>query len=222
MRRSGLLKAFAIAGTAVTFTLISFASASAAPVVKPSASCKVPIMSVSRTTAIPGTTVRVSGVNFSGCSAQGNSAKPTAILTVKVGVVTAAKVTEVLATTRTTARGTFSVEITVPKVSAGGKSKIALAAASTDPATKLSYIGAAAIAYAAAPIAAISSPAPTPTAPTSSSSGDVPTAVPAGSGGFGAPTGGGQIGTEIIVGGAGAALIALGGVGLARRRSRQH
>jgi hypothetical protein len=227
MRRSRLLKSFVIAGAAVTFTLMSFASATAGPVVKPSPTCKVPVLSVSRTTAVPGTTVRVSGINFSGCTAQGSSAKPTPVLTVKVGVVTAAKVTEVLATTKTTARGTFSVEITVPKVSAGGQSKIALAASSTDPATKLSYIGATPIAYAAAPTTTTSSASPAPTstanaAPSSSSSVDVPTAVPAGSGGFGAPTGGAEIGTEVAIAGVGAALIAFSGVGLARRRSRQH
>ena len=234
MGRSRLFTSIAIAGAAAAFALTSVSEASAAPVLKPSPSCKVPVLSVSRTTAEPGTRVTVSGVNFSGCSAQGSTAKPTPVLTVQVGVVTAAKVTEVLATTKTTASGAFSVQITVPKVSAGGKPKIALAAVAEDPATKLSYEGVAAITYAVAPTTTPSSPASSspaapssatdtsPAAPSSTSSVDVPTAVPAGSGGFGAPTSPVEVGAEITLAAAGIALIALGGVGLARRRSRQH
>jgi len=71
------------------------------------------------------------GQNFSGCSAQGNPAKPTGVLTVQVGIFTAAKVKDVLATTKTSATGSFSVQITVPKVSAGGKPQIGVAAQST-------------------------------------------------------------------------------------------
>lgn len=90
---------------------------------------------------MPGTQVTVSGVNFSGCSAQGNPAKPTAILTVKVGVASV----------------------------------------------------------------------------------DVPTAVPAGTGGFGAPTGHGDLAAEIALGVLGLGLVGAGGVAITRRRPRhQH
>ncbi len=229
MSRVRLLQALAVTGAAVTVTMFSLTSASAAPVIKPSPSCKVPVMSVSQTSAMPGTKVTVSGVNFSGCSAQGNPAKATAVLTVKVGVVTATKASELLATTTTTKTGSFSVQITVPKVPAGGATKIALAAEATDPVTKLSYIGAAAITYSvpttpptttASPTSATTSSSAEPTM--TSSTVELPTAVPAGSGGFGAPTSAAQLAAEIGLGGAGVALLAVGGIGLGRRRGRQH
>jgi len=239
MISSRLLRAVAAAGASAVVCLVGVTSAAAAApaVPKPTASCKVPVLSVSQTTAKPGTKITVSGQNFSGCSAQSNPAKPTGVLTVQVGIFTAAKVKDVLATTKTSATGSFSVQITVPKVSAGGKPQIAVAAQSTDPVTKLSYTGFRSINYTnstapsttAAPTPTASSTAsPTSTAtgtaePTStSSSAELPTAVPAGSGGSGAPTSSAQLGTELGIGAAGAALVALGGFGVARRRAHQH
>ena len=214
MISSRVMRSLAIAGATVAVTLGGAATVSAAPAApKPATSCKLPVFAVSPTTTKPGTKITVLGQNFSGCSAQGNPAKPTAVLTVKIGVVTAAKVTDLVATTKTSATGSFSVQITVPKVSAGGQPEIILAAESVDPVTKLAYTGFRTISY--------TNPTSTP-APTSTSV-DVPTAVPAGSGGFGAPTSSSQIGTELGLGAAGAALVALGGgLGLARRRVRQH
>ena len=232
MKSSRLLRPLFIASAAAAVSIAGVASASAAAPAKPSADCKVPIFSVSQTTAMPGTQITVSGKNFSGCSAQGNSAKPTAVLTVKVGVVTAAKQQKVLATTKTDASGSFSVKITVPSVSAGGEPKIALAAAAEDPVTTLTYEGVASITYSKpAATTAPSTPESTPATPTASSASeapsttssvDVPTAVPAGSGGFGAPTSSGQLGTEVGLGAAGALMVALGGYGMTRRRARQH
>lgn len=234
MKSSRLLRTVFLASAVTTVSLAGITGASAAAPAKPTADCKVPVFSVSQTTAMPGTEVTVSGKNFSGCSAQGNPAKPTAVLTVKVGVITAAKVQKVLATTKTDASGSFSVKITVPSVPAGGEPKIALAAAAQDPATTLTYEGVATIEYskpaptsspAAPTTAASSTPAtstPEPSSASSTSSVDVPTAVPAGTGGFGAPTSSAQIGTEIGLGAAGIALVALGGYGATRRRVRQH
>ena len=225
MKSIRLYRSLLIVSAAAAVSLAGATAASAAPA-KPSADCKVPVFSVSQTTAMPGTEITVSGKNFSGCSAQGNPAKPTPVLTVKVGVATAAKVQEVLATTKTDATGSFSVKVTVPAVPAGGKSKIALAAAAVDPVTTLTYYGFAAVTYSTAPTST-SSPAPTssnPAAPTtpSTSSVDVPTAVPAGTGGLAAPTSPAQLATELGVGGAGLALLTIGGFGLVRRRAGQH
>ncbi len=249
MISSRLLRAVAAAGASAVVCLVGVTSASAAApaVPKPTASCKVPVLSVSQTTAKPGTKITVSGQNFSGCSAQGNPAKPTGVLTVQVGIFTAAKVKDVLATTKTSATGSFSVQITVPKVSAGGKPQIAVAAQSTDPVTKLSYTGFRSINYTNSTAPSTTTAAPTPTAsstasPTSSATGtaeptstassvepastsssaELPTAVPAGSGGSGAPTSSAQLATELGIGAVGAALVALGGFGVARRRAHQH
>lgn len=230
MVQSRLLRSVAVAAVAAAVSLVGVTSASAsAPApVKPTASCKVPILSVSSTTAMPGSKITVSGKNFSGCSAQGNSAKPTAVLTVKVGVLTAAKVKEVLATTKTTAAGSFSVEVTVPSVAAGGEPKIALAAESIDPVTKLAYAGFATVVY-SKPTPTSAAPTPSTPAtstatpePTSTSSVDVPTAVPAGTGGLGAPTTPAQLAAELGLGAAGIALVAAGSIGAVRRRARQH
>jgi len=200
----------------------SAASAATAPKPppKPSASCKVPVLSVAPLQAAPGTKVMVSGVNFSGCPAQGNPAKPTPILQVQVGVGTAAKMGKLLATTNTTPAGAFSVEVTVPALATGGVPKLALLAASTDAATGLSYAGVAVLAYSTP--AATSTATPTPTAP--ASGGGVPTAVPAGTGGqaatVSADTRAEQTGLAVV----GVALVAAGGIGFGRRRAsvRKH
>lgn len=137
-------------------------------------------------------------------------------------MVTAAKVSDVLATTSTTAAGSFSVTVTIPDVPAGGKDKIILAAEAVDPGIKLDYFGTAVIAY-------MTAPAPTSTQPTSShpssnnsSTVDTPTAVPAGSGGFAALTSSSTTAVEIGALGAGALLIGSGAVVLVRRRPREH
>lgn len=44
------------------------------------------MFSVKPLTAAPGSRVKVSGVKFSGCPTQGSKAKPTPVLTVKVGM----------------------------------------------------------------------------------------------------------------------------------------
>jgi len=223
-KSSLVVRSIAVIGAAVAVTMLGTISASAAPAVpKPSASCKVPVFSVSATKAMPGSKITVSGKNFSGCAAQGNSAKPTAVLPVKVGVLTAAKVKDVLATTKTSADGSFSVEVTIPSVSAGGQPKIALAAESIDPVTKLTYAGLATVVYStpAAPTTAAPTTAQSATtlAPTATSTQDIPTAVPAGSGGLSAPNTPARTGLEIGLVGGGTLLLAAGGITLIRRRS---
>lgn len=209
-------------GVAVLAGLVPLAaagSAGAAGVPKPSASCKVPVFSVSPLKAKPGTKVTVSGVNFSGCTAQGSTAKPTPVLTVKIGVQTASKMGAVLATTKTTAAGKFSVTVTVPALTTGGIAKLALAAEATDPSTKLSYAGVAVLAYDVATPTATGS-APVSAAPTSPPGGGVPTAVPAGNGGQAAAAGAGTRDAQFALGGAGALLAAAGAVGVSRRRGQ--
>lgn len=223
-KSSLVVRSIAVTGAAVAVTMLGTISASAAPAVpKPSASCKVPVFSVSATKAMPGSKITVSGKNFSGCAAQGNSAKPTAVLPVKVAVLTAAKVKDVLATTKTSADGSFSVEVTIPSVSAGGQPKIALAAESIDPVTKLTYAGLATVVYStpAAPTTAAPTTAQSATtlAPTATSTQDIPTAVPAGSGGLSAPNTPARTGLEIGLVGGGTLLLAAGGITLIRRRS---
>ena len=136
-----VLRSLLVTGAAIAVTTLGSLSASAAtaPTLSASPVCKVPAMTLSSTTAAPGIKITVSGKNFSGCTAAGSTAKATPVLTVKVGVLTAAKVQALLATTKTSSDGSFSVQITVPKVSAGGEPKIAVAAISEDPATKLVY-----------------------------------------------------------------------------------
>lgn len=193
--------------------LAPLASASAAPVPpKPSPSCKVPVFSVAPLKAKPGSKVTVSGLNFSGCPAQGNTTKPTPVLTVKIGVESASKMGAVLATTQTTATGTFSVTVTVPALASNGVPKLELVAAATDPATKLTYAGVAILAY------DVASAAPTSTAP----GGGVPTAVPAGSGGHAAVTTAAAREEQYGALGAGVLLLGLGGAGIRSRRTRRH
>lgn len=220
MKHPRLFRTLLIGAATAAVSLSTIASASAAAPVKPSPDCKIPVFSVSQTSAVPGSEITVTGKNFSGCAAQGNPAKPTAVLSVKVGVVTAAKVQEVLATTKTDAAGGFSVKVTVPSVPAGGEPKIALAAVAEDPVTTLTYYGTASITY-SKPAPSSTTPTPASSEPTSSSV-DVPTAVPAGSGGLAAPTSSAQLDTELGLGAAGVALVAIGGYGATRRRVRQH
>lgn len=208
-------------GVAVLAGLVPLAAAgsAAAGMPKPSASCKVPVFSVSPLKAKPGTRVTVSGVNFSGCAAQGSIAKPTPVLTVKIGVQTASKMGAVLATTKTTAAGKFSVTVTVPALTTGGIAKLALAAAATDPSTKLTYAGVAVLAYDIATPPATGS-APVAAATTSPPGGGVPTAVPAGNGGQAATVGSGHRDAQFALGGVGALLAAAGAAGVSRRRGQ--
>jgi hypothetical protein len=185
-------------GAALLTGLAPLASADAATVPKPSASCKVPVFSVSPLTAKPGTKVTVSGVNFSGCSAQGSTAKPTPVLTVQVGVESASKTGAVLATTKTSATGSFSVQVTVPALSTAGVAKLELAAAAKDPATGLAYAGIAVLAY-------------------DTSGGGTPTQVPAGTGGQAASTSSSTRDAEFGLLGAGLLVAGLGGLAMARR-----
>ncbi len=180
------------------------------------------MLSVTPLTVTPGSKVMVSGVNFSGCPAQGSKAKPTPVLTVKIAVVDAAKTGKVLATTTTSRTGVFSVSVTVPALPSGGVPKLALVAQAKDPATGLDYVGLAVLAYksvaktpapVAAPVKHI-----TPVTPAPSGGGGVPTAVPAGSGGLAAATSPATRDAELVLGGAGLVLLAAGGVGLGRRR----
>ena len=173
---------------------------------------------------MPGTKITVSGKNFSGCAAQGNPAKPTAVLPVKVGVVTAAKVTKVLASTKTSADGSFSVEVTIPAVDAGGKPKIILAAEAMDPVTKLTYSGVAQVLYSAGGSSTPSSaPAtPSPSSSMAPTSVDTPTAVPAGSGGLADPSSPARTGLELGLGTAGLVLLGAGGLAISRRKAGQH
>jgi hypothetical protein len=201
--KTALRRALLVAGAAATLTgLVPLANAGAATVPKPSASCKVPVFSVSPLSAKPGTKVTVSGVNFSGCTAQGSTAKPTAVLTVQVGVQTASQMGAVLATTKTSATGSFSVQVTVPALTTAGVAKLELAAAAKDPATGLAYAGIAVLAY-------------------DTSGGGTPTDVPAGTGGQAASTSRTTREGEIGLLGAGVLVAGLGGVGLARREKRK-
>ena len=172
------------------------------------------MLTVSQASVKAGSRITVSGKNFSGCTVQGTSTKPTPVLPVKVGVVNAAKQTKVLATTKTSSDGSFSVKVTIPSISTEGKGKIAVIAASMDPATKLDYAGVRAIAYQAG----------TPTSPPAKPSmpSQVPTAVPAGSGGLGTPSTPARYGVELGLGAAGVALLAMGALGLKRRRTGQY
>ncbi len=198
-------------------------SPSPSPTAKPSASCKVPVLTVAPLTAAPGSKVTVSGVNFSGCPAQGNPAKPTPVLTIQIGVGTAAKMGKILATTRTTSAGTFSVQVTVPALATGGIPKLALIAASTDPATGLTYLGAAVLAY-STPAATSSSPAATSSSTAPANGGGVPTAVPAGNGGQAATVSAQTRVEQGALAFVGVALVAAGGIGFGRRRAsvRKH
>lgn len=201
MRARGILGT-ALLGTglaALTVFVPSAASAATAP--KPSPTCKVPVFSVSPLSAAPGSKVTVSGVNFSGCPAQGNPAKPTPVLTIKVAVGTASSPNgTVLATTKTTATGTFSVQITVPPLSSGGVPKLALIAGGTDPATGLTYAGEAVLAYTTAA---------------------APVKVPAGTGGHAATTSSATRDEQLALAGLGGLLLAGGTAGAARRRTRR-
>ena len=175
------------------------------------------MFSVKPLTAAPGSKVTVSGVNFSGCPAQGSKAKPTPVLTVKVGVETASKVSRLLATTTTTRSGTFTVTVTVPPLPNGGVPKLALVAQARDAATGLDYIGLAVLAY---KTAARPAPSTGHTAPPAASSagGGVPTTVPAGSGGLAGSTSPTTRDAQLALGGTGLLLVAAGGVAAGRRR----
>jgi len=199
------------------------AASSPSPTAKPSASCKVPVLTVAPLTAAPGSKVTVSGVNFSGCPAQGNPAKPTPVLTIQIGVGTAAKMGKLLATTKTTSAGTFSVQVTVPALATGGIPKLALIAASMDPATGLTYFGAAVLAY-STPAATSSSPAATSSSTAPANGGGVPTAVPAGNGGQAATVSAQTRVEQGALAFVGVALVAAGGIGFGRRRAsvRKH
>jgi hypothetical protein len=195
------------------------AGAPAVPAVlppKPSPSCKVPVFSVSTLKVKPGSIITVSGQNFSGCSAQGSTAVPIRVLTVKVGVVTAAKKTDMLATAKTSATGAFSARVTVPRLSAGGVQKLVLVAAAVDPATKLTYAGVAALGYDGGAISVISANVTPP------SGGGIPTAVPAGTGGQAATAGDSTRNEQLAMIGLGGVLTAAGGLGLRRRGRRVH
>lgn len=214
MSKSAKVTAGVLGGGVLALAAVLPVAANAATTVpKPSASCKTPVFSVSPLQASPGSKVTVSGVNFSGCAAQGNKAKPTPVLTVQIGVQSAAKMGKLLATTKTSPSGSFSVQVTVPALSAAGVPKLELAAAAQDPATGLTYAGVAVLAY--------STPS---TAPTQAPGGGIPTAVPAGSGGLaGSTSDSTRLGQDGLAAG-GIALLVAGGVGLARRRvtGRQH
>jgi len=215
MSKSAKIAAGVVVGGVLALVGVLPVAANAATTVpKPSASCKTPVFSVSPLRASPGSKVTVSGVNFSGCAAQGNTAKPTPVLTVQVGVEAASKMGKLLATTKTSASGSFSVQVTVPALSAAGVPKLELAAAAKDPVTGLTYVGVAVLAY------STPSATPTPTAP----GGGVPTAVPAGSGGLaGSTSDNTRLAQEGLAAG-GIALLVAGGVGFGRRRAtrRQH
>jgi hypothetical protein len=206
MSKSMKVAAGVVGGGVLALVAVLPVAANATTVPKPSASCKTPVFSVSPMKASPGTKVTVSGVNFSGCTAQGNKAKPTPVLTVRVGVESASKMGKLLATTRTSASGSFKVQVTVPSLSAAGVPKLGLAAAAKDPATGLTYAGVAVLAYS------------TPGA-TSAPGGGVPTAVPAGSGGLAASTSNSTRLAQDGLAAAGVALLVAGGIGFGSRRA---
>ncbi len=206
----------------------SAAPATTAPPV-PSASCKVPSLTITPTAGKAGTVVKVSGQNFSGCKLKSGSVVPTSVLRVKVGVVnTATKKSTVLATVSTTSAGTFSTSVTIPTET--GSAKIGVVAATQDPATKLDYFAVRPFLYRPA---ATSSPSPsasvttTPAPPSPSTSmqpsgTSVPTAVPAGLGSSAATTSAATRSVQLAVGAGGLLLAAVAMMMMRRRRSGEH
>ena len=203
---------------------LSVGTASAAPTPTPpvpSASCKVPSLTITPAAGKAGTIVKVSGQNFSGCKLKNGSIVPTSVLQVKVGVVDATtKKRSVLATVATTKAGTFSTSITIP--TEPGNAKIGVLAVTQDPATKLDYFATRPFQYRAA---VTTSPAPTVTAtPTPSMSmqptgTSVPTAVPAGLG-SGAATSSATARAEQLTVAAGGVLLAAVAMMMVMRRRR--
>lgn len=211
---ASLLKAGAVvvAGGACALVAAAPGVASGAPAKPvPAPSCKVPSLSIAPSSGAAGTKVTVTGLNFSGCPTT-TGVKATPVITVKVGIATAAKMGEVLATTKTSATGGFTASITIPNVSTGGKPQIEIAAGAMDPATKLNYI------------------ALRPFSVTGAGSGGggggtnpaTPVSVPAGTGGQAATASDTNGELQLAGGAAGIALVGLGAFGLLRRRQDQH
>ena len=209
-KRSGTILLAAGIGSAV-LALAGPASAVPATTVAatavPSPTCKVPSMTVTPDAGTAGTRIQVSGLNFSGCPLKVGTPKPTAVLKVEVGLLDpATKKTVVLATVNTTATGAFSTSFTLPSVTGtnGAAPKIEVAAAAEDPTTKLKYFFVEPFSYTAA------------------AGTEVPTAVPAGSGGQAGTTSASSELTQGGIGAAGLLLIAGAGVALRRRHSGTH
>lgn len=200
----------------------------AAPV--PSASCKVPSLTITPAAGKAGTVVKVSGQNFSGCKLKSGSIAPTLVLHVKVGVVNAAtKKSTVLVTVSTTSAGTFSASITIPTET--GSTKIGVVAAAQDPATKLDYFALRPFQYRPAvtptpsPTATVT---PTPTSPSAPSTSmqptgtSVPTAVPAGLGNGAATTSAATRAVQLAIGAGGVLLATVALMMMRRRRTGEH
>ncbi len=201
MEKSLLVKrALGVLGVAAAALLTVSPSAMAADPPKPAASCKIPSLTAVPDSVSPGTSVTVTGQNFSGCPAEGNPAAPTPVVQVKVGIGTDQNMSQVLATTQTAADGSFSVSLTIPSVASAGN-KIVLAAGSKDDVTQLVYAAVVPLGY--------------------TGGGAAPTGVPAGTGGTAATADSSDDSALTVAGGVGVLLLGAGAIG-ARRRALQH
>lgn len=214
-------------GVAIAMTSggVAFA-ASPTPSSLPSApTCQPPMLTVTPTSGPIGTKVAVTGQHFSGCSGSGSSPKPSSVLPVQIGLTyrssSAQPVTKVLATTKTTSTGSFTVTVVIPSGVPAGTAEVL--ATSKDPATGSAY-------GAGGPFTVTGSPAPTasPTpvpgpspkpkpapvpGPAGAPTGTVPRSVPAGSAGLAADQGTSPVDVAVIVllGAAGLAVAVEGG-----------
>ena len=198
--RDALRRGAAVIGFAAAALLIGAPAASAAEPV-PSPSCELPSLTAVPSSVSPGTSVVITGQHFSGCPAVDNPAAPSESLEVTVGIATDQEMGTVLGTAQTAADGSFTLTVPIPDVASDGD-VIALAAASEDPVTGLAYAAVIPLTY--------------------SGGTSVPTAVPAGSGGFGASDDESGSSAMTIAGGVGLALATAGVVGLRRRRVSVH
>lgn len=194
-------RGIAVLGIAAGSLLLTAPASMAAAAPTPLPTCQVPVLTAIPDTVSPGTVVTVSGQNFSGCGAVDDPTPPTAVLEVQVGIATDQDMGQVLATTQTAADGSFTVSVTIPAVASAGDT-IALAAASEDAATGLAYAAVLPLQY--------------------SGGSAVPTAVPAGTGGFAATEESTTGNLLTVAGGVGLVLAGAGIAGMRRRKVGSH
>lgn len=200
--RSAAKRGAAVIGIAAAALLAVAPSAGAAEEPVPAAGCVLPSLTAIPTSVSPGTSITVSGKNFAGCSAQNVDAAPSATNEVKVGVATDQnKMGTVLGTTTTGADGSFTITVVIPDVPSASD-KIALVAAAADQATGLAYAAVLPLQY--------------------SGGSATPTAVPAGTGGFGLSDDDSGNMALTVAGGVGLALAGAGALGLRRRKASAH
>lgn len=192
----------AVVGLAAAAMLTVAPAAGAEEAAAPSAaSCPTPVLTAIPADVMPGSKVTVSGKNFGGCNDELSA--PAATNTVQIGIATDQKVGTVLATVETSADDPFSftATVTIPNVPSAGD-QIALAAGTTDTKTGLSYFAVLPLQY--------------------SGGSATPTAVPAGTGGFGLSDDDSGNTALTVAGGVGLALAGAGALGLRRRKVSAH